>query len=184
MTLRNIIIALALLGAIVTSWLVLERRGVREEPRAPVLDSGYYLREAVVEGIGTDGTTLYTLRAERIQQAPSDNSVSLQVVDLEYSSPDGEPWSLRADEGAIPADGERISLFGNVKIEEMLFVGPETTVVTTPDLDVDLRAHLATTDSEVRIERGNYLITAVGIRADLKDRKLRLQSEVHGRFLP
>ena len=184
MTLRNIIIAVVLLGGVVITWLFLESRGTGDEPRGPAPEPGYYLREATIEGIGTDGKRLYTLNAERIQQTPSDKSISLEVVELEYESRDAEPWRLRAERGAIPASGELIALSGNVKIEEMLFVGPETTILTTPELNVDLRAQLATTDKEVRIERGNYLLTAIGIRADLKDRKLTLQSEVHGRFLP
>ena len=184
MTARNIVIALVLLGAVVASWLLLDRPEKLDEARGPLPDTGYYVRDAVIEGMGTDGTRLYTLSAQRIQQDISDNSVTLEDVDLEYAGTDAEPWRLTADSGSIPADGDRIELAGNVKIEEMLFIGPETTIVTTPELSVDLRAQLATSDADVRIERGNYLLTAVGLRADLKDRKLTLQSEVHGRFLP
>ncbi|MDH3646350.1 MAG: LPS export ABC transporter periplasmic protein LptC [Gammaproteobacteria bacterium] len=172
------------MAAVTASWLLLDRREAPDEIRGPAPDSGYYLRGAVIEGMGVDGNRLYTLSAERIQQKPSNNSVSLVNVDLEYAGGDEQPWRLTADTGSIPAAGDRIELIGNVKIEETLFIGPEKTIVTTPELDVDLRAHLATTDTDVRIERGNYLLTAVGLRADLKDRKLRLQSEVHGNFLP
>lgn len=184
MTARNIVIAAVLLGAVAASWLLLDRPDAIEQSPGTESESGYYVREAVIEGMGTDGKRLYTLSARRIQQDISDNSVSLEGVNLEYSTADDEPWRLTADSGSIPSGGESIELIGNVKIEEMLFIGPETTIVTTPELNVDLRAHLATTDADVRIQRGNYLLTAVGLRADLKDRKLRLQSEVHGHFLP
>lgn len=183
MTARNLIIAVVLLSAIVASWLRL-RPDTARPARQPMPESGYYLREAVIDGMGEDGKRLYTLSAARIQQQVGDNSVRLDGVNLEYASADGEPWRLTADNGSIPAQGDRIELFGNVTIEEKLFAGPETTIVTTPKLDVDLRAQLATTNADVRIERGNYLLTAVGLRADLKDMKLTLQSEVHGQFLP
>ena len=184
MTARNIIIAAVLLGAVAASWLLLQPPRTIDGTPGPLPDSGYYVREAVIEGMGIDGKRLYTLSAQRIQQKTADNSVALEGVDLEYSGSDGEPWRLTADSGSIPAGGDRIELIGNVMIEEMLFIGPETTIVATPELSVDLRAHLATTDADVMIRRGNYLLTAIGLRADLKNRKLRLQSEVHGHFLP
>ena len=184
MSARNIVISIVLLGAIATSWLMLNRqKPVAPQPAAQT-ESGYYLRDATIEGMGQDGQRLYTLSAQRIQQKTADNSVSLEVVRLEYAGTDADPWRLTADKGSIPAEGDQIELTGNVTIEEMLFIGPEMTLVTTPELSVDLRAQLATTDANVRIQRGNYLLTAVGLRADLKDKKLRLQSEVHGHFLP
>lgn len=184
MTLRNIIIFTVLLGAVVASWLLLDRPAQENLVSEQAPDAGYYLDDAVIEGIGDDGKRLYTLSAVRIKQIIADNSVSLESVNLEYAQTDAEPWRLQADTGRIPAAGDRIELRGNVMIEEMLFLGPDTTIVRTPELDVDLRAQLATSDTDVRIQRGNYLLTAVGLRADLKDKKLRLQSEVHGHFLP
>ncbi|MBT8136891.1 MAG: LPS export ABC transporter periplasmic protein LptC [Gammaproteobacteria bacterium] len=181
---RNFAIAVALLAATVTTWIVVQQRQPRQPQREAAPPGGYYLRDAVVEGMSPAGERLYTLRAVQITQQPASGAVSMQTVDLEYSSGGPQPWHLQADAGSINEAGDLIELFGNVRIEEMLFVGPQTTVVTTPELDVDVRAHLATSEQDVRIERGNYVITAVGLRADLKDQKLKLQSEVHGRFLP
>lgn len=184
MTLRNIAIAIALLAATILTLVLLQRRQPPKAPRSATPPAGYYLNDAVIEGMGQDGRRLYTLSAERIVQEPSSQGVGLEVVDLEYASKDTQPWRLTAERGAIPEVGDRIELYGNVTIEETLFAGPAATVVTMPELEVDLRAHLATTDKSVRIERGRYVITATGLRADLKDQKLQLQSDVHGRFLP
>lgn len=184
MTFRNVAIAIVLLAAIILTLILVQRRQPPEPPPTAATPAGYYLRDAVVEGVDADGLRLYTLKAVEIVQQPASRGVSMQTVDLEYLADGAQPWRLRADAGSIPEPGDRIELHGNVSIEETLFVGPEKTIVTTPELDVDVRAHLATSDREVRIERGNYVITAVGLRADLKDQKLQLQSEVHGRFLP
>ncbi len=181
---RKLLIAGVLFAAVVASWLLLDRPEPVPETAPAVSESGYYLRDAVIEGMGTDGRRLYTLRAGRIVQAPADSSVTMEDVEMRYLSPGQDPWRLTATQGAIPAEGETIELRGDVTIEEVLFAGPEPTVIRAPELDVDLRAHLATTDTAVLIERGNNRITAVGLRADLKDRKLTLQSDVHGRFLP
>lgn len=184
MTLKNIFIATILLAAVGASWLLLKRPPADDSAGDQQSATGYYLRGAVIEGTDLDGSRLYTLTAGTIRQQPVGNSVTLQDVDLEFAGGDEQPWRLTADSGSIPAAGDLIELFGNVQLEETLFIGPEKTIVRTPELAVDLRAKLATTDAEVRIERGNYLLEAVGLRADLKDRKLSLQSKVHGNFLP
>jgi lipopolysaccharide export system protein LptC len=43
---------------------------------------------------------------------------------------------------------------------------------------------IATTQSDVRIEFGVHVLTAKGLIANLKDRTLRLESKVNGRFQP
>lgn len=184
MNLRSASIAIALLAAIVASWLLLERRGARAPGAASTVESGYYLRDATVEGLDEDGRRIYTLRAARIVEQPGDERIVLEDVSLEYALDDGPPWQLEAGGGEIPATGTSIALRGGVTLAEHLIAGADPTTVRTPTLDIDLGSHLATTDEGVEITRGSYLITARGLRADLKAQTLTLQSEVHGRFLP
>ena len=178
---RNVLVTIVLIAAVVGSWLLFDRRQ-SQPPPGPATDSGYYLRNATIEGIGEDGTRIYTLRADRIVQDPGLDSVVLEAVDLEYALADGEPWRLTADDGAIPSSGTRIELRGNVTMQEQLM--RDGTTIRTPALDIDLRAHLASTSEAVNVERGNYHLSATGMEADLKAETVTLQSEVHGRFLP
>lgn len=184
MSWRNVALSVALIAAIVTSWLLLERRGKPQRPEPEPIDAGYYLRDAVIEGMDENGTRLYTLRAARIVERPERAAVLLEEVLLEYTLTDGPPWQLNASGGEIPAAGNTISLHGGVTLAERLMAGDEPTTIRTPTLEVDLTEHVASTEREVEIERGNYRITATGLLADLKAQTLRLQSDVHGRFLP
>lgn len=184
MNLRQAAIAIALLAAIVASWLLIERRGARQPGPAASVESGYYLREATIEGLDETGARVYTLRAARIVEQPDNERILLEDVSLEYALGDGPPWQLDAAGGEIPADGASISLRGDVTMAEQLMAGAEPTTIRTPTLDIDLGSHRATTTEAVAIERGNYRVTAVGLLADLKAQTLTLQSEVHGRFLP
>ena len=179
---RNLLVTILLVAAIAGSWLAFDRRQRSQPPPRPVADSGYYLRDATIEGIGEDGKRIYTLRADRIVQDPGLDSVVLEAVDLEYALADSEPWRLTADDGAIPSSGTRIELRGNVTMQEQLM--RDGTTIRTPSLDIDLRAHLASTRETVDVERGNYRMSATGMEADLKAETLTLQSEVHGKFLP
>ncbi len=179
---RNVLLTIVLLAAVIGSWLLFDRRQRSQPPSTPVTDSGYYLRDATIDGIGDDGKRIYTLRADRIVQDPGLNSVLLEDVNLEYALADERPWRLTADDGAIPAAGTRIELRGNVTMQEQMM--REGTTIRTPSLDIDLGTHLASTSAAVAIERGNYRMDATGMEADLKAQTLTLQSEVHGRFLP
>jgi lipopolysaccharide export system protein LptC len=49
---------------------------------------------------------------------------------------------------------------------------------------VDAATSEANTDAPVRIEFGTRSVTATGMRADLKQQRLWLQSAVHGHFTP
>ena len=43
---------------------------------------------------------------------------------------------------------------------------------------------VASTKSDVRIDYGGHVLTARGLIANLKERTMRLESKVNGRFLP
>lgn len=181
---RNIGITLILLVAVVASWLLLDRRQAPAPGRQGAVESGYYLRDAVIEGMDESGKRLYTLRAERIVEDPATANVVLEEVTLDYLADDGPPWVVVAAAGLIPAAGGSIALTGGVSMAEQLMPGAVPATVRTPQLDIDLVAHRAMTALAVEIERGNYRLTAIGMDADLKAQTLTLQSDVHGRFLP
>ena len=101
MNLRQAAIAIALLAAIVASWLLIERRGARQAAPAANVESGYYLREATIEGLDETGARIYTLRAARIVEQPDNERILLEDVSLEYALDDGPPWQLDAAGGEI-----------------------------------------------------------------------------------
>lgn len=181
---RNVAITVVLVAAILASWLLIERRSAPKRTTTTPVESGYYLRDAVIEGMDENGLRLYTLRAARIVERPGNGSVALEDVLLEYTLTDGPPWRVNATGGEIPASGDRIALHGGVTLAEQLMAGEQPTTIRTATLDVDLLEHRASTGDEVEIERGSYRMTAVGLLADLKAQTLTLQSDVHGRFLP
>lgn len=164
--------------------MLLERRPEPATESAASTETGYYVRGAVIEGIGENGNRIYTLNANRILQDPLTNGVAMEQVDLEYAVADSEPWRLQAQAGAIPDDGERIELRGDVRLMERLMAGTDPTTITTPSLDIDIVRNTAQTSESVTIGRGNYQLVATGLIADLKAQTLQLQSDVHGTFLP
>ncbi len=185
MTLRNILLTLAAAIGLGLTWRVFIAGPDDPEPRAELpAESGYYMRDAIIEGAGNDGRRLYTLRAERIVHHPEDDSVALEEVDLAYGPDPDTPWRLAAKTGRIPADGNLIHLAGNVTVSQTAPTeGPQATL-STPSLSIDIESQIARTPDPVHMTQGNYLLTGIGMEANLKEDRVRLQSDVHGRFLP
>ena len=57
-------------------------------------------------------------------------------------------------------------------------------VLHTDTLRYDVNSGIATTESEVRIDFGAHALTGRGLIANLKERTVRLESKVNGRFQP
>jgi lipopolysaccharide export system protein LptC len=57
-------------------------------------------------------------------------------------------------------------------------------VVRTDALTYDVPDAIASTDSDVRIDFGAHSLTAHGLLANFKERTMRLESKVNGRFQP
>lgn len=145
--------------------------------------TGYYLKGANITQIGAEGQTLYELAAEEIVQNPDDDSILLETVRLDYSLPEGG-WSLEAARGRIPSSQDEIQLSGDVLATGTQTENADTAIIRTDSLNLDVKAQTASTTDPVLVEIGAYQVKSVGLQADLKENRLRLQSEVHGRFSP
>jgi LPS export ABC transporter protein LptC len=163
-----------------------------QEP--PPSQPGYFMVGANIVQTGPDGLPLYRMRAERIQQDPQRLTVELQDLDLDYkvTRDDTEPthWTLTAKTGVMPQDATRIELRDEVEIKGQPRLGasapskPVTpAIIRTSNLLVDLKSHTARTRERVDILWGERRLSAVGLTADLKAERVKLESAIHGRLV-
>jgi lipopolysaccharide export system protein LptC len=144
-----------------------------------VIDPGYIATDAEIIQTGADGQPLYRLQALRVEQPQAGTEIHVTEPRLTYQEGSGPQWSLRADTGVLPPDADRADLAGSVYATASR---PNTTPleIRTDSLGVDMDQQVVTTADPVRITWGRDLVTAVGLRADLKADTLRLESQVHG----
>ena len=133
-------------------------------------------------GLDSDGSTLYTLRAERIEQRASDGSVSLRRPTLDYAPGSETPWTATADTGKIPAAADLIELEGNVRLRRTGPAGTEPLQIDTTELELRVRERIARTEATVDLVQGADTLTATGLEADLRSETLKLGSSVRARF--
>jgi LPS export ABC transporter protein LptC len=147
-------------------------------------ETGYFARNAELIETGPDGRPMYTLRADVIRQKPSDGTVDLEIVRMSMMSSDGQRWDLQANRGHLRDQATRIDLFGDVRVSGALPPEAEPAEIRTEMLTFDTEAEVVSTSAPVSISWSGRELTAVGLRANLKERQVRLESRVHGRFSP
>ncbi len=145
-------------------------------------EPGYLARDAELIETGDDGAPLYRLRAERIEQAHPAANIFLGQPRLNYQSDANTQWTLQADRGVLLAGTEQAQLYGTVRA-----AGSDTQrrplQVRTEQLALDMRQQRVSSDAMVTIDWAKLRLTARGLRINLMDGSLRLESEGHGQIL-
>ena len=145
---------------------------------------GYYFKNAVLTDYDAAGAPSIRIQAERIDQIGHGPEVALYNVRFDYQSPNGQAWVMFGDVAHVQPGGKIIDVTGNVRLEGQSTEHAGTAVVRTDTLSYDVPDAIATTKSDVRIEFGAHTLTARGLVANLKERTMRLESKVNGRFQP
>lgn len=186
LNIRNALGFAVLAGIAISSWYFSRPRlgpvgAVDGPPTGPL---GYYLRDADISVMDVDGSVLYRILADAVEERPAENRTLLDRVQVRYSPAADVPWEVRAETGDIPTDERYIELSGGVELSSTAEPGAEPTVIRAPQLRLAPDDFLATTDTEVSVLLGEERLQAIGMRADLKGDFLELESNVHGQFNP
>jgi LPS export ABC transporter protein LptC len=148
----------------------------------PAEQRGYFMVGATLTEMGPDGKPRIVVRARTIEQQLVDQSVDLADLALDYHTKDFGDWHVTAAQGHMPPDRQSIDLAGDVKI-----TGTESRGVATIDterLSYDIDRGIVQTRDPVTVRFGAHRLEAHGLRAELNAGTLRLESKVHGRFVP
>jgi lipopolysaccharide export system protein LptC len=177
---------LAVAALIIGTWILTSsERRVSVQGGAKQSDlPGYYLKNAILTDYDASGAPSIRVEAERIDQIDHGNEVALYNVRVNYDAPGGQAWVLIGDTAHVQPGGKIIDVAGNVRLQGENPGTPGTAVVRTDLLSYNVPEGIASTKSDVRIEYGGHILTARGLSANLKERTMRLESKVNGRFLP
>jgi LPS export ABC transporter protein LptC len=176
------------IAAVIAGSILLGRS--RQPPVSTVRDSAasqpssYAARDAEIVETGADGRPLYTLHAALIEQRPGDSTVQLERVEMDYRDASGNRWRVRARNGVILEDAARVELEGNVNVAGTPPGEYTDAEISTEKLSFDTHRDVVATQEPVRVRWSGRELHARGLVANLKERSLRLESDVHGSFIP
>lgn len=185
MSARTMIVIVVLIAAAVASWIVSRQDDDDVEQVLP-RDSGalgYYLKNARILGTDAAGRLLYEINAQSAEQLGED-LIEFSDVSIDYSPESDVPWSVVADTATLMPDTERLRLEGHVRALSSEGFSGNDTEIRTDVLIIDPVAYTAETDERVQIRIGERSLTATGMVASLNDNRLKLLSNVSGKFVP
>ena len=145
-------------------------------------ERGYYVNAATLTEFGPDGAPRIVLRADSIEQRLADQSVLLSNLALDYQTAEAGAWTVTAAQGRMPAAATALLLSGDV-----LVTGHEargTAVIRTDQLSYDTVTSVIQTAEPVSVQFGPHSLQGRGLHVVLNDGTLRLESNVHGHFVP
>ena len=177
---------LASVALVISIWIFtspVRRLQTKTDAKQPELP-GYYLKNAVLTDYDLAGNPGIRIEAERIDQIAHGNEVALYNVRVLYQASNGEAWVMVGDVAHVQPDGKVVDVTGNVRLQGEGTGREGSAVVRTDTLSYDVPDAVASTKGDVRIEFGGHVLTARGLVANLKERTLRLESKVNGRFQP
>jgi lipopolysaccharide export system protein LptC len=151
-----------------------------EEPRDP----GYAARDAKLVQTGTDGRPLYTVNADVIRQQPNDNTVQLEHATLGFYDVNGSLWTARGAHGEVGQDTGIVKLSDDVHLNGTPHGSKQPTEMVTNHVTFDTNTKIATTKDPVTLTWSGQQITAKGLRANLNDGHVQLESSVRGMAIP
>lgn len=189
------ILSLVLFAAVLlTGWAVWTQRAP-EPPSGPASGrSDYQLYDFDLIVLEDDGSEAFTLRAPHMARQPGDRSMSLETPLFLFPAGDGpagdgpagdgqDRWEVRAQEGWVSPDGDKITLTREVRAQGPGSAGNRARL-ETERLDVFPRSDEASTDQRVTIVDGRSTIRGLGLRVNLATRRYVLLSEVESRYAP
>lgn len=144
-------------------------------------------RNASTNYYDEQGELSHTFKSKKLSHyrpsdRPEDSYTSVEAPDIVVFNKNEDPWHMSAETARVNSN-QIIILSENVQIEQAGVNGEQTTMLT-PELILDTDNKLAYTSKTVTIDSPLGEITAVGMQADLADKKITLLSKVQGRHRP
>jgi lipopolysaccharide export system protein LptC len=183
-TTRLFPLALMLSLALLTFYL---ERIVRDDETVPAKrrhDPDYVVTNFTSTTFDAEGRPLNVLSAARMVHYPDDDATELDRPRMLQSRPKEPRLSVRAERGAVSANGQEIFLYDNVVlVREADEENPEARL-TTSFLHVLRERSLVRTDREVLIVEDTRSLSGRGMEYNSESRVFTLMADVRGRFQP
>ncbi|MGH8226028.1 MAG: LPS export ABC transporter periplasmic protein LptC [Gammaproteobacteria bacterium] len=168
-----------------SSWLLIaNHRG------APTLPAGaaakqelpdYSLDHAVITRYAASGARRYVLDADRITHLLTSGTSVLSKVQLDYYPDSGPWWQLRAAQGTLARDGNRVALSGHVHVNQPTAADPMR--LATSELEVLLAERRIRSTAHVTLWQGAREMQGIGLSADLQKGTVSLLKDVTSRYV-
>ncbi|MCA0901731.1 LPS export ABC transporter periplasmic protein LptC [Microbulbifer agarilyticus] len=139
------------------------------------------IRDARTRHYNIDGNLAYEVDAERITffRFARRDRADLTEPRMMFYQGENTKWRTESRKGIAFNNGQRVVLQGDVSVAELPQPG---ITLRTPKIILKPREEFAETDKVVTITDGANVTTGKGLRADLKQDKVEILSNVESRY--
>ena len=182
MSWRGLLTLALLVAAVASGWSVWKHSRPAD---AGVLKArpDYVLKDFELVSLGKDGRETFTLRGPLLQRDPGDRTMAMATPLFLVPDRAGQYWQVRADDGFVPADGERLDLRGHV-VATSPAEAPPPTRIATEQLTLFPRQNRASSTAAVLVTRPGHTMRGVGMQADFNRQRVSLLSQVRHHYVP
>lgn len=154
-----------------------------DRPAASVDESAidYYAINAHSVQFLPDGKLQYEMTADKVEHMKVSEITLLTKPDLQMYRGTEFPWHVQSERGEVNPDGSEVELIDSVRVARTDQKN-RATIVTSSRMTVFPQKQFAQTQQAVRIEAGGGVSTGVGMKANLKDSRINLLSNVRGQY--
>jgi len=174
------VLLLLLVTVIGTGWYLQQQESDPQQTSVSSSGPDAFVTGMQLTVMDETGQEKYRIESDTMTHFPEDEHFKLTRPRFNITRPDGTVWQITAERGRTTPDNDQLWLLGEVDIRR-----PETSKtsglhVKTSDMLIKPDDETAETDNAVTITARGYLVTAVGLKADLKKNLLELRSRVQG----
>lgn len=181
MSWRAILTLLLLAAAALCAMSLWHHRATEEQAAVDTGRSAYVLRDFELVSLDDTGKESFTLRAPQLQETPGKKTTDIVTPVFLLPDSDGAYWDVRAKTGWISAAHDEVRLRGKV-VASNEDKGVQPAVMRTEQLNVFPQKHTATSKVLVTLTQPGSTMQGVGMRADLKGKRIQLLSQVRGTY--
>jgi len=150
-----------------------------------------YMIDIETQEFDADGKLIYKMSTPAAQHfqtdpnapGPNDYTLIAQPKLFFYSEKDASPWRLSATEGRSDANGSKVTLTNNVRVEQRE-QNRLSFLLTTSLLTIHTVEQFAETDKAVKMRAPQGEIETIGMQAWLNEDRIELLSKVRGTYAP
>ena len=146
-------------------------------------DPDYFLENFVATMMDKKGSPAYQVKASFLEHFPDNDNMKLQQPIFSFYENDVKAWIAQANEALIVQKGAKIFLSDNVILQQLTTIDKIPMQLTAKQLTIEPEQRYASTESEVKLTKGNSQIQAVGMRADMNKNRIEFLSRTRSRYV-
>ena len=186
---KQVVITIFVVAALLAWWISRdEDKPLFQTDQSLRHDPDYFFENFETTVMGTDGTPRYRLFADKMFHYPDTDTATLDKPKIIVYMDDATFWHVRAQQALVRQQEGIVQLQGRVvmqrKVSDRLSENIADVEIITSDMAVYTEKEYMETERAVTINHQTGLTKAVGLRADLAQRRLFLLSQVRGQYDP